>query len=79
MKKKIIFIITVCLFLIGCKTKEKQQIAELKMKVDSLNYEIVELNDRINVMNDELQIREGEISYWGHKYDSCMTILKTKK
>ena len=48
-------------------------------QVDSLKLEIVELYDQLDGAKDELQMREGEISYWGHKYDSCMMVLQKRK
>jgi len=42
----------------------------LKNQIDSLKMEIVELKDQNDNMKDLLRVKEGEVSYWGHKYDS---------
>lgn len=50
-----------------------------RTQIDSLKSEIMELEDQLDFSKDLLQMKEGEISYWGHKYDSCMTILQNQK
>ena len=34
---------------------------------------------QIQNMRDQLQFKESEISYWGHKYDSCSNYVNYKK
>ena len=82
MKKIKIFIFTTVLFFFGCKTTNQTKMDEvtmLKKTIDSLKLEIVDLNEQIDFMKDELQFRESEISYWGHKYDSVVEVIKIKK
>ena len=81
MKRIKIFIFATILFFYGCKSTDKTKMDEvltLRVKVDSLNKEIYELYEQIDVMRDELQFKESEISYWGHKYDSIVEVVKKK-
>jgi cell division protein FtsL len=66
------------LLLIGCSNKHNERIMSLESKIDSLNKEIadlkLEMNDDkqlINDLIDEVRFKESEISFWGHKLDSC--------
>lgn len=76
MKKLII--VTGLFFLVGCSNTNQQKISLLVRHIDSLNKNIDSLNNEIsddrelikNLMN-EIQFRESEISFWGHKLDSC--------
>lgn len=54
------------------------RVQSLKRYIAEQDSLIQEQQDRISYMQDELQFKESEISYWGHKYDSCMFILKNK-
>lgn len=54
-------------------------VAYYRHQVDSLKLDIIDLYDQLDASQDAIQLREGEISYWGHKYDSCMMILQKKK
>jgi hypothetical protein len=54
-------------------------IAMYKMEVESLRLENEELKSQLNWLRDDLRFKESEVSYWGHKYDSCMTILQKRK
>lgn len=56
----------------------EQKISNLNKTIDSLNQEIVTNEETINILRDEIQFREGEISYWGHKLDSCMGVYEKK-
>ena len=49
------------------------------MEVESLKLEIVDLNSQLEWLRDDLRFKESEVSYWGHKYDSCMTVLSKRK
>ncbi len=42
----------------------------LKSEVLSKDSVIFDLETQIDILKDEIQLREGEISYWGQKYDS---------
>jgi hypothetical protein len=83
--KKILFLGGL-LFLLGCKERVsesndylyKQEIARLNKKIDSLILLVKEYEEEVEGMQDEIQFREGEISYWGRKYDSIKQ-LRTKK
>lgn len=64
----------------------KIQNDSLMRRVQSLKHQIVvkdslieEQEVQLQIMQDELQFRESEISYWGHKYDSCIMVLKKRK
>ena len=81
MKRIKIFIFTIILFFYGCNVSDNtkdNEVILLKSKIDSLNIEITQLYEEIDSMRDELQYREGEISYWGHKYDSIVEVVKKK-
>lgn len=83
--KKMIFLGGL-LFFLGCKERvsedkdylHKQEIARLNKKIDSLILLVKEYEEEVEGMQDEIQFREGEISYWGRKYDSIKQ-LRTKK
>ena len=91
--KKITYIFVTGLLLVGCASscmtksddvsnKQSDVVDSLviyKKQVDSLKSEITDLEYQLDILSDELQMREGEISYWGQKYDSCMVILKKRK
>ncbi len=88
--KKNTFILLSAIILSGCASScvtstqksdsvRVDSLAIYKAKIDSLNLEISDLYDQLDAAQDELQMREGEISYWGHKYDSCMTVLLKNK
>lgn len=82
MKKIKIFIFTTVLFFFGCKTTNQTKMDEvtlLKKQVDSLKSELLEVREQLDFAKDELQFKESEISYWGHKYDSCMRVLEKNK
>ena len=84
---RILLILPIVLISCRCtKPSKKEQIERLTYQVDSLtriakdqDEMIDELYDRIDGLNDALQIREGEISYWGHKYDSIVRVKVNKK
>ena len=62
-----------------CNTQlYEQKISNLNKAIDSLNNEIVTSEETINILREEIQFREGEISYWGHKLDSCMGVYEKK-
>ena len=82
MKRTKIFIFTLGLFLFGCKSTNQPKMDEitiLKKRIDSLKLENMELKEQLDFAKDELQYKESEISYWGHKYDSCMMVLEKNK
>jgi len=83
--KKIV-LLSLVLF-VGCKcTQPTQNEITLQKKYDSLR-EVLKLERellqdqevQIQIMRDELQFKESEISYWGHKYDSCSNYVNYKK
>ena len=45
----------------------------LKSELVSKDSIIFELQDQVEILQDDIQLREGEISYWGRKYDSLRT------
>ena len=55
-------------------TTEKDRLKEENKK---LKEEVKQLYEYIDVQQEALQLRESEISYWGHKYDSV--VYKVKK
>jgi hypothetical protein len=59
---------------VGCNSKKEiandELILDLRKKIDSLKTEIADRDEQIELLEDGIQLREGEISYWGHKYDS---------
>ena len=56
----------------GCvHTSTIKEVKELTHKVDSLENQTKEQKKFIKFMEKELEFKELEISYWGHKYDSC--------
>lgn len=71
--KKII-LLSLPLLLIGCNSKKEianeELILDLRKKIDSLKTEIANRDEEIDLLEEGIQLREGEISYWGHKYDS---------
>lgn len=72
--KKIILLVT--LFACSCsctKLTEVNPSVNLKRENDSLKLVIIELQEEVDFLKDELRFKEGEISYWGHKYDSLST------
>ena len=87
--KKIISISLASVILTGCasscmtssksETPKVDSVAFYKNQCDSLRIEIADLKDQLDLAEDAIQLREGEISYWGHKYDSCMLILNNGK
>lgn len=90
--KKIIYFLGVSIAISSCassclqkSSSEKEVVTSIdsvrfyRTQVDSLKSEIKELEEQLDVAQDILQMREGEISYWGHKYDSCMVILQKRK
>jgi predicted RNase H-like nuclease (RuvC/YqgF family) len=71
MKTLIIFGL-ITLFIGGCiHTCTIKEVKELTHKVDSLEKHTQELKKTIKFLDREIDLRESEISYWGHKYDSC--------
>lgn len=78
MRKLILFCSV--LFLSSCcnTAMYEQKISDLSKKIDSLNIEIVTSEETIDILREEIQMREGEISYWGNKLDSCMGIYEKK-
>lgn len=87
--KKLLFIITSSGLLVSCASScitttkpelnKVDSIAMYKMEVESLKLEIVDLNSQLEWIRDDLRFKESEVSYWGHKYDSCMVILSKRK
>jgi len=83
--KKVV-LLSLVLF-VGCKcTQPTQNEITLQKKYDSLRgvlqiqRELLEEQEiEIHNMRDELQFKESEISYWGHKYDSCSNYVNYKK
>ena len=71
MKHKVIFLI-----LLGCTScTEVDNSAE---EVKGLKIQVQEQYEYIKGLQNEIQYREGEISYWGHKYDSVVRVHKKK-
>lgn len=77
MKKLFLFLSLI--LLVGCRFIKPSK-KELIKNTDSLitiiknqQEQIHELELQIDIMQDELRFKESEISYWGHKYDSCST------
>lgn len=69
--KKIILLVTIFVYSCSCsKLTEISSPMNLKKENDSLKLVIIELQEEIDFLKDELRFKEGEISYWGHKYDS---------
>lgn len=69
--KKIILLVTIFAYSCSCsKLTEISSPMNLKKENDSLKLVIIELQEEIDFLKDELRFKEGEISYWGHKYDS---------
>ena len=50
-----------------------QENDSLKSELISKDSIIFELQDQVEILQDDIQLREGEISYWGQKYDSLRT------
>ena len=84
MKK--LFVLSLLLF-VSCRcTQPSQSELTLQKKYDSLigvlkiQRELLE-DQEIQIQNirDQLQFKESEISYWGHKYDSCSNYVNYKK
>ena len=75
------------ILLCSCRcTKPSDGEILLQKKYDSLREvlkvqrEIIEDQEiQIHNMRDEIQFKESEISYWGHKYDSCSNYVNYKK
>lgn len=67
------------MFDIRTQYRSIDSVAFYRNQVDSLKYEIEELEEQLDISQDLLQVKEGEISYWGHKLDSCIEILNKKK
>ena len=73
--------------LCSCRcTQPSQTEVTLQNKYDSLSkvlkeerYFIAEQEVQIQILKDEIQFRESEVSYWGHKYDSCSNYSSYKK
>ena len=73
--------------LCSCRcTQPSQTEVILQNKYDSLSkvlkeerYFIAEQEVQIQILKDEIQFRESEVSYWGHKYDSCSNYSSYKK
>ena len=42
----------------------------LRKELSSKDSLILELGTEIDILEEDIQFREGEISYWGQKYDS---------
>lgn len=72
--KKIALLMLLTTILIGCNSKKEianeELVLDLKKKIDSLKNEILDRDEQIELLEEGIQLREGEISYWGHKYDS---------
>jgi hypothetical protein len=47
-----------------------QENDSLKSELISKDSIIFDLQDQVEILQDDIQLREGEISYWGQKYDS---------
>ncbi len=86
--KKTIYTLALVTSLSSCVTNpdtvENQKstsdsVSYYRNRCDSLELRIQDLNEQISILEDGIQLREGEISFWGQKYDSCMTILKKRK
>ena len=58
---------------------EDSMVKSLKHQIDSLKMEISELKDQNNILVDLLRSKEGEISYWGHKYQSLSDSINKVK
>ena len=71
---KRITLLALSISLIGCISNKDiskdEEITNLKKKIDSLRTEIVDRDEQIDLLEEGIQLREGEISYLGHKYDS---------
>lgn len=71
--KKLLFIITIFAYSCsGTKTTKVSELDLLKKENDSLKQVVIELQEEVNILKDELRFKEGEVSYWGHKYDSLL-------
>ena len=58
---------------------EDSMVKSLKHQIDSLKIEIDDLKDQNNIVVDLLRSKEGEISYWGHKYQSLSDSINKVK
>ena len=80
--KKII-LLSLPLLLIGCNSKKEianeELILDLRKKIDSLKTEIANRDEEIDLLEEGIQLREGEISYWGHKYDSLKIKIDSER
>lgn len=63
------------LFAIVNNNVPTKQITTVVNNDSTLLNKIKELEDENEILRDEIQLREGEISYWGRKYDD----LKNKR
>lgn len=71
--KKIILLVTIFAYSCsGTKTTKVSELDLLKKENDSLKQAVIELQEEVNILKDELRFKEGEVSYWGHKYDSLL-------
>lgn len=71
MKTLITIFVSICL-IGGCAhTCTIKEVKVLQQENDSLKTQIKGLKEHIEFLSNELELRESEISYWGHKYDSC--------
>lgn len=81
MKK--IALVLLAISIIGCGSKREiskdEEILSLRKKVDSLKFEISDLDQQIEILQEAISVREGEISYWGHKYDSLKIIIEGER
>lgn len=79
MGKKLIFVSL--LFLFGCANNNSllKENNILKKEIANLKSDLKEQKQEIKFLKDELQFKESEISYWGHKYDSVVEVIKTKR
>jgi hypothetical protein len=87
--KKLVILLTSSSLLVSCAsscmtsskpdTAKIDSVAVYRLEVESLRLENEELKSQLNWLRDDLRFKESEVSYWGHKYDSCMTILQKRK
>lgn len=80
--KKLLATIAIATIIYSCSCTEKTSVlqpdpcAQYLYTIDSLNHIVKELEEEREILINEVSWREGEISYWGRKYDSIVELRK---